>query len=90
MLNLIQDSTSITFSLATTTTYTITVSVAGFCPKSKTKIVTIVHAPDPIADFYITPEVALLLEPTFTFVNTSTGSTYKWYSQNNLFSTYAN
>lgn len=85
------DSTSITFSPPSTTTYTITVSVAGFCPKSNSKVVTIVHAPDPVADFYITPEVALLLDPTFTFVNTSTGaSTYKWYSQNNLFSTYFN
>ncbi|GBL36019.1 hypothetical protein EMGBS15_16140 [Filimonas sp.] len=81
------DSSAITFAPASTTTYTLTVSVGGICPKVDKKIVTMNHAPNPVADFYITPQVALLLDPTFTFVNTSTGiCTYQWFLGNTLIS----
>lgn len=86
------DTSAITFSPTATTTYTLTVSGGGFiCPRSDTKVVTIVHEPDPVAEFSITPDVAMIQDPTFTFFNQSTGASgYKWYSNGNLFSANSN
>lgn len=79
----------LTFSPSTTTTYTLSGYSLGVCPSYDTIKVTIVIAPSPIAAFDITPNIALIQNPTFTLKNNSTGGNYyAWYKGSQLFSTF--
>jgi gliding motility-associated-like protein len=79
----------LTFSPSTTTTYTLSGYSLGVCPSYDTIKVTIVIAPSPVAAFDITPNIALIQNPTFTLKNNSTGGNYyAWYKGSQLFSTF--
>ncbi|MBL7764496.1 MAG: gliding motility-associated C-terminal domain-containing protein [Chitinophagaceae bacterium] len=82
------DTSAITFSPQYTTTYKLTGFSKGSCPVYDTLSFTIEIAPDPVAEFTINPEVALLANPNFDLTNMSTGAdSYEWYYTGNLIST---
>jgi gliding motility-associated-like protein len=83
------DESLVTFSPATTTTYTLTGYIGGPCPTYDTQIVTIVVNEIPVASFNVTPGTIFLDDPIFTLSNNSTGADlYKWFdATGNMFST---
>lgn len=85
------DTTEIRFSPDSTTTYTISGFSTGSCPEYDTIQFTLTRNPDPIADFDITPDIAMIQDPVFTLNNLSTGATtFEWYHEGSLFSTLLN
>lgn len=77
----------LTCSPITNTTYTLTGYSLGVCPSYDTLQVTFTIAPSPIAAFDISPNIALIQNPTFSLINNSTGGNYfAWYKDNTLFS----
>ncbi|MCC7029349.1 MAG: gliding motility-associated C-terminal domain-containing protein [Chitinophagaceae bacterium] len=82
------DTTEITFSPGTTTTYTVAGIESGKCPGIDTIVFTIYVYPNPIADFVISPNPATIDNPTFTLTNTSLNAVnYDWHYQGVSFST---
>ncbi len=70
---------TIVFKPTTTTTYTLTGIGTAACSETDTLVFTIVIAPNPVADFVISPSPATILNPIFSLNNTSTGATsYQW------------
>lgn len=82
------DTTEITFSPGTTTTYTVAGIESGKCPGIDTIVFTIYVYPNPIADFVISPNPATIDNPTFTLTNTSLNAVnYDWHYQGVSFTT---
>jgi len=85
------DTTLLTFTPSTTTTYTLTGISEGACPGYDTVVFTIVRASMPIAEFSVNPHDVPVQNPLFVLKNLSLGATsYEWYYDNTLFSTSAN
>ncbi len=77
------DSSRITFSPSTSTTYTVTGSEKGICAGKDTIVFTINVIPYPIADFTLAPLSAFITDPVFILTNTSQlASTYEWIYKN--------
>jgi gliding motility-associated-like protein len=72
-------------------THTLTGYNLGICPQYDTLSFTIKVGLQPVAEFEINPNIALIENPQFSFTNKSTGaSIYRWYRGNFLFSTSTN
>lgn len=79
--------TEITFTPTATTKYKVFGYINGICPVYDSVSFTITLAPNPIADFEVTPKIALIQDPTFTLMNKTIGGNYfKWYLDNKLVS----
>ena len=76
------------FSPNSTTTYTLIALGKEQCPSYDTISFTIHIAPDPIANFFINPQPALITNPVLNLSNqTINGSTYQWIYNNAVFAT---
>ncbi|MBK8684796.1 MAG: gliding motility-associated C-terminal domain-containing protein [Bacteroidetes bacterium] len=72
-------------------TYTISGFSAGACPDYDTVSFTILSAPDPVADFVISPPTVPIVNPIFNLNNQSTGAVqFDWTYEGVSFSTAVN
>jgi gliding motility-associated-like protein len=78
---------TLVFSPNATTTYTIIALGKAQCPSYDTILFTINIAPDPVADFTINPQQALVSNPVFNLINTSIqADSFSWWYSNTKFS----
>jgi gliding motility-associated-like protein len=85
------DSSQLTFSPPTTTTYTVYYQTKGLCGNMDSIVFTVAIGTKAIADFDINPTITTISNPVFNFNNKSTNATqYAWYYNGQQFSSLIN